>query len=347
MPRATTGATVPPKAKLAGLEALRGVAATGVVIYHVARHLDLAFAAPGLRRWFQAGHAGVDLFFVLSGFVILLVHRQDLGRPGKVGHYCGRRFSRVAPPYWIALAATMLLAGLARHGWPGPWAAVANAVLLPPPDDLLLGVAWTLQYEVVFYAIFAVLILHRGCGLALLALWLTATALGMADAHSSWRQDPIGGIYGSEFFMGMLAAWLAGGPVARPRSLAIIGAAAFATAGLLESMGVLDGYGALARLAYGLPAAALILGVVAAERADLGRAPRWLAALGSASYAIYLWQFLFIGVAWKTGQTLGLQRQAPVLAWFAVLVAAALAGGILVSATIERPLLRVIRPRRA
>jgi peptidoglycan/LPS O-acetylase OafA/YrhL len=73
--------------RLGGIEALRGLAAISVIFYHVSRHVNQAFGTPGLVAAFQAGHAGVELFFVISGFIILFVHGQDSGRPRRLGHY--------------------------------------------------------------------------------------------------------------------------------------------------------------------------------------------------------------------------------------------------------------------
>ena len=55
------------RGRLMSIEVLRGVAATAVVLCHAARHIDKTFGAPGLIVVFQAGHSGVDLFFVISG----------------------------------------------------------------------------------------------------------------------------------------------------------------------------------------------------------------------------------------------------------------------------------------
>ena len=88
--------------KFALIEALRGLAATAVVFYHTARHTDKAYGTPLLRQIFQFGHAGVDLFFVLSGFIILFVHFRDIGQPGRLSYYANRRFTRVMPTYWVA-----------------------------------------------------------------------------------------------------------------------------------------------------------------------------------------------------------------------------------------------------
>src|SRR4051794_20974345 len=65
--------------RLAGVEVCRGAAAVMVVFYHVARHLEKAHGPTWLMGLWQFGHAGVDLFFVISGFNILAVHLDDIG----------------------------------------------------------------------------------------------------------------------------------------------------------------------------------------------------------------------------------------------------------------------------
>jgi peptidoglycan/LPS O-acetylase OafA/YrhL len=112
-----------PGARLRGLEALRGIAAIAAVFYHVTRHERQALALPVLSRITQCGHAGVDLFFVLSGFIILFVHEKGLGRPGRWTHYAGRRFNRVFPTYWIALGLTSFspCPAIMRRRTPAPW----------------------------------------------------------------------------------------------------------------------------------------------------------------------------------------------------------------------------------
>jgi exopolysaccharide production protein ExoZ len=87
------------RARLEGVEAARGVAALLVVLYHAALHVegDVPGSAVlwGLPHF---GHAGVDFFFVLSGFIISFVHRRDLGRPDRLGHYLERpRLSAYVP----------------------------------------------------------------------------------------------------------------------------------------------------------------------------------------------------------------------------------------------------------
>ena len=333
--------------RLSSVEALRGVAATAVVLSHAARHVDKAFGAPGLITAFQAGHAGVDLFFVLSGFIILFVHRRDIGQPSRLRHYLGRRFNRVMPLYWLVLALSVGMSIAGRHDAPSlPW-LLWSASLLPSVSEPLLGIAWTLQFEVVFYAVFAVLIINKGVGLALFAVWLAwivAAALGL---DITGVPGALCGFYGLEFFMGMGAAQLLSrGHIPLPRLLAGAGLALFATMMVLESAGVLNGFGVVARFAYGLPAALLVLGVAAAEQSECLQMPSWLRTFGGASYSIYLFQFIFIGTVWQGWLKVGLDRQASNLACFLTLASAALIGGVLAARLVEKPLLQLIRGRR-
>src|SRR4051812_5118943 len=88
------------------LQALRGVACLMVVCYHAAaaeRGYGLSFSP--LRPALWVGFGGVDVFFVLSGFIIATIGRPDLGRPDRLPTYLFRRFWRVFPTYWLALAA--------------------------------------------------------------------------------------------------------------------------------------------------------------------------------------------------------------------------------------------------
>ena len=330
--------------RLHGIEAMRGVAACAVVLYHVARHVNQAEPMPALVRATQWGHAGVDLFFVLSGFIILHVHARDLGRPARLGHYLRRRAVRVLPIYWIALGCTLLMAAFGSHAAPTAARIFSSALLLPASQEPVLGIAWTLQYEMVFYAVFCVLILNRRLGAALLALilaWLL-TALFVPRVVPAGMPPMFCGAYSLDFYAGLCVAWwLAHADVPQPRAVAAAGLALLASVGMAESLGKLNGYGTSARLCYGLACAVLILGIVAWERTGGLRVPGWMRRLGAASYSIYLFQFLCIGAAWLVWQRARLPSG--LTAWLA-LSAAAIGGGMLVSMRLEQPLMRRLRP---
>ncbi len=334
-------------ARLTSIEAARGLAATAVVLYHVARHLDKAYGLPGLMSLFQFGHAGVDLFFVISGFIILFVHFEDIGRPGHLSHYLSRRFTRILPIYWVALGVTVALSVTGGHHLPSLPAFAWSAFLLPSHAEPLLGVAWTLQYEVVFYAAFCVLIVDRRAGLLLLLAWLAGIVLGQMGVGGFGAPPSLAGLYNLEFFLGMLAAlYLRHRGLPTPRLVLAAGVVLFAAAAWAEDTGRLNGYADLGRLAYGVPAALIVLGAAAASRAGLIVVPAPLRVLGAASYSIYLFQFMFIGAAWKFWLGAGLDRDMPPLAAFPLLVLCGLGGGLLMSRTVEYPLMRLIRGRR-
>ncbi len=285
---------------LLGIQAARGIAALLVVLYHAERALALPqyIGHPPLAGITRFGHAGVDFFFVLSGFVIFYVHRADLGQPGRktsrvpsaLPRYAIRRAARIYPPYW-AITGILLILGVAAHGpssVPGPLPLLQSLLLLPGDHELVLGVAWTLVHEMTFYVLFALAILDKRLAAAAVLIYATlgwAMLPPWAEPLRCWGAT----WYDALFPIGIGAAWITLHiPVPRPRTLALLGAAAFLLMGLAENAGLLPAVGPSGRLAYGLASAAIVIGIAQAERA--GRLPVAAAftALGAASYSIYL-----------------------------------------------------------
>jgi exopolysaccharide production protein ExoZ len=332
--------------RLTGIEASRGIAATVVVLYHVARHIDKNYGMPLLKGVFQFGHAGVDLFFVLSGFIILHVHYHDIGRPARLGHYLNRRFTRVMPIYWVALAMTIAMA--AGGGLPNLSDLAWSVTLLPSNKILILEIAWTLRHEIVFYALFCILIINRTAGIATFGAWLILILLGTSGTFAmNWLPGSTYNAFNFEFFLGMAAAFaLRSVKVPSPRLVLAIGLALFTAAALAEDLQLFDGYAAAGRLVYGLPAALIVVGVAASDRDAPIKVPRLLRTLGAASYSIYLFQFVFIGILWKLWLAVDLDQVAPPVASFPLLAAGGIAGGVLASRLIEYPLMRLIRGNR-
>ncbi len=330
-------------ARLAWIEAFRGVAASAVVLYHVARHFDANYDMASLKALFQFGHAGVDLFFVISGFVILFVHAGDSGRPERVRHYVERRLTRVLPIYWIAVALMIAKRWAGGHGT--PLGDIARAALpVPIFADPLLGVAWTLQYESVFYVAFAVLILNRTAGVTVMAAWLAFIAVAAVWIDASALPEAFWQSYNLEFFAGMAVAYrLRNGNPRRYKAALAAGIVLFAAAAIAEDLGWMDGYGIFARFAYGLPSALIVMGGAESSRRDWPPVPFILRMLGAASYSIYLFHFIFIGILWQVWQATGLDRAIPPAISFGLFSSGAVVAGILISRQVEYPLMRLIR----
>lgn len=331
--------------KLGWIEAYRGLAATAVVLYHTARHFDKNYGIPRLKSVFQFGHAGVDLFFVISGFIILFVHFGDIGRPDRISHYLGRRLTRLLPAYWVALALTIVASQLGGHST--DLTNIAWAILpVPISTEPVLGVAWTLQYEFMFYAAFAILILNRLAGLALLATWLFTVAGTAAGGWHPGVPSAYWGIFNVEFFAGMAVAYrLRRDALPRYKIVLWTGIVLFIAAALAEDLGWMDGYAAFGRLAYGLPSTMILLGGAEASRRSSTQVPRLLRTLGSASYSLYLFHFLFIGLLWKVWLTAGLGTMVSPAIGAAVFAAIAITGGVIISWRVEYPLMRLMRER--
>lgn len=333
--------------RLVGIEAGRGIAASLVVLYHVSRHLDQAFGAPMLVHAFQFGHSGVDFFFVISGFIILFVHYRDIDNPLRLGRYVGRRFTRLFPTYWVALALTVALSVAGHHSLPALPDLALSASLLPADGDMVLGVAWTLRFEILFYILFGVLIVNRIAGLAALAVWFSAAVVNLASpVHPPWLPGQFYDANALQFCLGMAAAYLLRTrEVPRPRLIWISGVLLFGVSAVAENMRLLDGYGDIARLTYGIPAAMIVLGIAEADRKNQLPMPPFLRSLGAAWSSIYLFQFVFIGIVWQALIATRLDQRIPVPAQFLALASAAIIGGILTSRCVEYPLIRLLRTR--
>jgi peptidoglycan/LPS O-acetylase OafA/YrhL len=147
-----------------------------------------------------------------------------------------------------------------------------------------------------------------------------------------------------EFFAGMMVAYrLRQGSLRHYRPVLWSGVLLFATAAVCEDLGWMDGYAGFARLVYGTSSVLLLAGAAELSRSTTAELPGVLRVLGSASYSLYLFHFLFIGMAWELWRKCGLDATVSPAAGFVVFSAVALAGGILVSRLIEYPLMNLLR----
>ncbi|WP_158600962.1 acyltransferase family protein [Teichococcus wenyumeiae] len=332
---------------MSGIEAGRGIAAVLVILYHTVLHLNQATAVPALKAVLQFGHAGVDFFFVISGFIIFFVHSADIDRPEQIRRYARQRFTRLMPTYWVALALAMVMAALGSHGMPSTATFLRSFTLLPLDGELLVGVAWTLKFEVLFYLIFAVLIVSRHAGLTVLAAWLAGIVTMAGQEGEGLLPAMVFSPYNLEFLFGIAAAWLfRSGAISSPRLVLTLGLGAFGLASGLENMALLDGYGTTARFAYGLPSALIVLGLAEAERRNLLRVPTPLTILGSASYSLYLFHIPCIGVAWQVMLLTKLNLHLPPFPQFVLLALSGILGGLVMWAVVERPLIHMLRQRK-
>lgn len=352
------------KQKLESLQVGRGVAAFMVLLFHSQVFMRVVHPESGFARMFGFGRTGVDFFFVLSGFLMVYVHRRDFGAPRRLGVYAYKRLTRIYPVYWVLCAVLVPLVLLA------PWvmqnqgkstlATMLMSVFLVPHDGArLIGITWSLEYEMMFYLAFAAFFISARFGLACFGAWFAAIAgaaiWGPATLNSIGVPQIAPFILGfmlnlhvGEFMLGMVAAWLIQSDVRvrAPRLLLVVvlvAAAAFAAyeANFLPEEQTLRSV----TVAYGVLAAMIVFAVVQAELQYPVLIPKWLTLLGAASYAIYLTHYLVVALAVVLAAQWPALAAVPASLLLLVLLPLGLAPGIVLHLLVERPLLLVFAAR--
>ena len=147
------------KGRMEGLDSLRGIAAGGVCLYHCCFASEMMPQHGYLSHLAQYGDKGVQVFFILSGFVIpYSLSRRPYGH-GAAGRFLLRRFARIQPAYWVAVLFTVLIYGvvLGRPEFFDRGDIAVNAFYLVPftNSPWLLNISWTLGVEAQFYILVA------------------------------------------------------------------------------------------------------------------------------------------------------------------------------------------------
>lgn len=343
---------------LGNVQALRAVAALMVVVVH-AYAVESTYL-PG-RPWTTPFHVlgtyGVDLFFVISGTVMVASTATWFGKPFAWRTFLVRRATRIYPPYWIVTALVLvvylvapLVTGEHRSA---PPQILASFLCLPQPGEPLLVVGWTLTYELVFYCVFAFalrlsLSKPRRAALPLVtAIWLLAVVLihALGSPDNPWVRV-LGSPFNLEFVFGMLIG------TAMLRDVLVAPRVLFAVALVaIVATCVRTAYSGrefeivtwLRPFVVGVPMALLVYAALGLERHRGLLAPRWLRAQGDASYALYLWHVPVIGALGLALHRIHLlgdpARVAIVFGGYAFAIAVSFAA----YAWIERPLLRLTR----
>jgi peptidoglycan/LPS O-acetylase OafA/YrhL len=275
----------------------------------------------------------------------MYAHQADLGRPGRIGAYLWRRVSRIYFPYWIVLAVLIpayLFTGMGSEEKRDLGYLLSSIFLVPQEQQPVLGVAWTLTHEVLFYGLFGLFILNRRLMAPFIAGWLAMILLN----YYVWKLPFPGAfflsLYNILFMLGLVCAlYLKSHHVPRPGLVLGLGLGLVAAAWAVE-LQVQIGWD-VQRYLYGACSVLILLGLVELERSGRLRVPSWLVLLGAASYAIYLVhavvQSFVLNVVFRTSVAAWL----PEWALFAALVGLPLAAGLVFHLAAERPVLRLFR----
>lgn len=328
---------------LFSIQALRAIAASAVVVLHtlvmMVHNGGYSFSIPIF------GASGVDLFFVISGFVMVYATQGDFAQPNSTMSFIRRRVIRVVPIYWFYTTVLVLLLVLfpglftsLKFEWPH---TISSYLFLLSKNNAgivgtVLQTGWTLCFEMYFYLLFALLLMLPQrfflpvAGIVFVAGITLGELAGPLPAWVTVATNPLL----LEFYLGAVIAsiYLNGYFLTRPWALASI-AAGIATIFLSENVD----QGQWPRVIFwGLPGGALLLGAISLERAGL-QTSRILVSLGNSSYSLYLVHPFLMPALGKTWTALHLGNTLPPVALFALGYCISLLAGHISYLAIERP----------
>ena len=291
--------------QIRSIQILRATAALSVAFGHLqSESLSMPAAAASHFRpiLLDLTGAGVDLFFIISGFVMVYAS-HDLFESAAGGRiFLRRRIARIVPLYWLTttifLATMLLLPHAISSARPTSFEIVKSYFFIPyahaGTDDIrpIYKLGWTLNYEMFFYFVFAALLFlpMRWALSSIAALFLALVAMGVilspaAGPVAFWTHPIIlefvmGALLAAVFLRGQrLSPWLA-------FLLLLSGLSGFAATTICGG----DAHGAWRPLLWGVPA--LLIVAAAVLRDGTHGATPWpfgfLILLGDASYALYL-----------------------------------------------------------
>ncbi|HWW68547.1 MAG TPA: acyltransferase [Duganella sp.] len=291
------------KQSISSLQALRGLAALAVVFHHVLRAVTINRPAelhlppsPLLSNpiLVDLGAMGVDLFFVLSGFLMMYISRPYEQGTKSTGDFLANRLIRVWPLYAVV---TIYLLGQAYHnasaggsGFDLAPMRLLSLFFIPSFNESgilqpILGVGWTLNYEVFFYLVFAASILMKRDRILAIATVL------VGGGYAIGALLPDGSVLRAFLFNSVILEFLLGAAIASAYMKSMLVAkhayaclaAGLAVLAIFAPVPVDEGFRLLTR---GVPAALLFAFVLLSESKI--RWPRAIIVLGDASYSIYL-----------------------------------------------------------
>ncbi len=313
----TSAAQAAPQ-RLLLVQALRAVAVLFVIISH-AMHELYAFASesavPFDEKLFP-GDFGVDLFFVISGFIMIYVSRDSFGKPGAAIDFVIRRLIRIVPLYWlmtsVMIAIVVLMPSAVDTATDDPMGWLSSYFFIPfarASDGMMrpvLGLGWSLNYEMFFYALFAVgLLFSRRIAIA----WvIAAMAVTWIAAHTLQSPPAWIGFLGMSVIFEFAAGMVLGLAYIHRQRLPFW----FSVCGLVAGVLLLAMAPAFSdhveehrHIYYGIPAVLFVsFAVLSGSELRLPLlAP--LVHIGEASYATYLTHPFILGglalLVWKSG----------------------------------------------
>jgi exopolysaccharide production protein ExoZ len=331
-----------------------------VVFFHAANTFGPTAYFPE-QSWevaFLFGHSGVELFFVLSGFIMCHVHWTKLSQPGEMMSYIRKRLVRIYPPVLLVVtiwASLRFATGkpLSAEEW------FVSTTLIPVGFAYAPPVLWTLTFEMAFYILFLSAFWNRQAFLLIVIGWGMSgymicqfTEIGHANAI-----NPVfGSGYSFLFSVGVLTYFIRQryhpGLLARSimQSVAVVIFAIAAWQDVVLQLSGLIGVEleVASRFLTPLFGVAGSLAIIAMPNDASSNGPsrlgRFFGLMGDASFSIYLWHLLGQRIVTAGIARLGLETGSNRGVAVVVLVMAGILTGLLIYWYVERPMMARLMP---
>ncbi|HQH26059.1 MAG TPA: acyltransferase, partial [Oligoflexia bacterium] len=305
---------------------------------------------------FVFGISGVDLFFALSGFIMVHTTRNSPPSWRSLLHFLERRAARIYPLYWIYTSVILVTAVLLPQAIQRPEleqiSVMKSLLLVPQAHQPILAVGWTLIFEMYFYLVFAFMLLAPRRFLPhLLCLWLAAVIASSASGNNPFV-NVLTSPLTAEFILGCAAGLAANNYKRSGGAAALVGLLNLAAGVFLQyfTAGPVEPSGWLRVLLFGIPSVLLVYGMGSRDYAGAPKLlPRFLSSVGDCSYSIYLSHFLIISALARAGAWISAKLPStafgPVDNWCYLTAALllSLSFGAASWHLLERPLLAVFR----
>lgn len=334
---------------------MRAIAVMMVVLSHLV-HIEGKYGRGDhlIGGFFLYGVSGVDLFFVISGFVMIAVSQRRQGHASLSPlRFLYNRITRIYPVYWVyctmVLAVYLVRPEMVNSSWGNQVLILESYLLWPQRLAPLLAVAWTLTHEMYFYIVFTAMLWgpRRHIPGYLLA-WLALVVVG--DLVTGAQSDPLQKVVFHpltlEFIAGCLVAIIIfKGCRGYGRTFFFVGTllwiANMLGCHLLWAHALPSGWYRV--LFFGLPCTLMVYGAVASEFQASLRFPKWLYAVGDASYSIYLSHILILSFIGRIWYRLGQKGLADNIVMIAAMILMVVVYGHLSYRYIEKPLIHRFR----
>ena len=337
------------------LQALRALAALMVVVQHTSSMWwgEVVGGAPPILF---NGYNGVDLFFVISGFIMPLSVRRRGSGSSDARQFLARRLERIVPLYWLCTTVKViwvsLLPSTSVHGLGSGWHVVASYLFLPSRNSLneavpVLPQGWTLELEMLFYLLIAAALWFRVRLRVLLPLVLIALALLPRLASGGYLAErPQHLPLLLEFLLGLaLAARWRSRRVGNARPLPVPIAA---TAGAVSlALLLFSPWASTTPFWFAGIFAAVVVGAALELEEVIGSSiPPFLLLLGDASYSIYLTHWFLVTPVRQLFHRANVAGLRTFVYPMSLMLLLSIGAGLLCYRYIEEPINRFFRVRR-